>query len=313
MTAEAKRAGARPGVELAVGAMLLSAACWGLATVMTKAALGGMPPFTLLVIQLAASVSFLWSAVAATRSLPCRHGRALRAAATGLLEPGLAYGAGVPGLALTTAANASIIGATEPALVILVAWLLLRARPDPGLLVALLVAMVGVALVIGSDLHGLGHGDPCGDALVLLGTLFAAIYVVASSRLVTHIAPLPLAALQQSVGLGAALTLLASALTLGVEQLPSAVTPGLGLLAVASGVVQYALSFWFYLFGVKVLPVGVAGLFLTLIPVFGVGGATIFLGERVTPLQALGAVLILATLAVIAWRTRISARSGEST
>lgn len=308
--------GPRPvPLPLAVGAMVLSAACWGLATVLAKDVLAVMPPFPLLAIQLTASVLFLWLAVAVTRAQVPPQPVAGRAAATGLLEPGLAYGLGVPGLALTSATNASIIGAVEPVLIVLVAWVLLGSRPDGRLVVAVLVATLGVALV---SLTGLGKssgGHVGGDALVLLGTLFAALYAVLSSRTVLHVAPLSLAALQQSAGLAAALVLLAASAGLqGLAPGPDAWWSGIAdprivadprVLAVAalSGVVQYALPFWFYLIGIRGLPVAVAGLFLTLIPVFGVGGAVLFLGEGFALLQALGAVLTIGALVTVARRT----------
>lgn len=288
---------ARRSVLLAIAAMVLSAACWGSATVMTKGALDQVPPFTLLAIQLASSVAFLWLAAAVMRTRIALEPGTARAAATGLLEPGLSYGLSVPGLALTTAANASIIGAAEPALIILVAWALFRHRPGAWLALAVLMAMLGIVLVTLSNLEGPGRGDPWGDLLVLLGTVFAALYVVSSSRFVTRIAPLPLAALQQSVGLIAALILLAGALLVGGERLPAAISTEMIVLAAASGIVQYALAFWFYLIGLKVLPPGVAGLFLALIPVFGIGGAAIFLGEALMITQGAGAILII--LAVI--------------
>jgi hypothetical protein len=101
----------RPGLDRA-GAMLAmvgSAACWGGAIVMTKGELGAIPPFTLLAIQLLASVGFLWLAVLAVRLKIGPVRPAVRAASTGVFEPGLAYAVGVPGLALTTAGNASVV------------------------------------------------------------------------------------------------------------------------------------------------------------------------------------------------------------
>jgi drug/metabolite transporter (DMT)-like permease len=145
-------------------------------------------------------------------------------------------------------------------------------------------------------------GHVGGDALVLLGTLFAALYVVLSSRTVLHVAPLPLAALQQGAGLAAALVLLAGVvLVQGGPVLPPVGGTTLAMAAL-SGVVQYALPFWFYLIGIRGLPVAVAGLFLTLIPVFGVGGAVLFLGEGFAPLQAVGAILTIGALVAVVRR-----------
>ena len=58
-------------------------------------------------------------------------------------------------------------------------------------------------------------------------------------------------------------------------------------------------AFWFYIVGLKRVPASTAGQFLNLIPIFGVTGAAIFLGERLGPMQWLGAILILAAVAGI--------------
>jgi drug/metabolite transporter (DMT)-like permease len=295
-----------PGVHraVAVAAMVGSAACWGGATVMTKGALGVFPPFTLLTIQLSASVAALWIAVVLLRLRVGPVRPALRAASTGVFEPGLAYAVGVPGLALTTAGNASVVAAMEPVFVILLVWVAFGLRPDARVAAAIAAAFAGVCLVSLPDLSGLGEGDVRGDALVLLGTAFAAVYVVASSRFVADTAPLVLTALQQSVGLAVALSVLAVAVVSGFERLPALPGRDMLLLAVGSGLVQYALAFWLYLVGLRHLPVSVAGLFLTLTPIFGVAGGMLFLGESVTALQLVGAVLILGAVATVVRRSR---------
>ncbi len=291
----------RPGLGrgVSVAAMVGSAACWGGATVMTKGALDAIPPFTLLSIQLTSSVALLWLAVFVFGLRVGSGWPALRAASTGVFEPGLAYAIGVPGLALTTAGNASVVAALEPVFIILLAWAVFRKRP--GLLVssAITVALLGVCLVTLPDLSGLGQGDLRGDALVLLGTAFAAVYVVASSRLVVDTSPLVLTCLQQSMGLMIVMTLTVLALGTGSEPLPAGLPRDMLLLGVVSGCVQYALAFWLYLVGLRGLPVSVAGLFLTLTPVVGVIGGMLFLGESLAPLQLAGAVLIVGAVGVM--------------
>jgi drug/metabolite transporter (DMT)-like permease len=269
---------------------------------MTKGALAAIPPFTLLAIQLLSSVGALWLVILALRVRIGPVRPALKAASTGVFEPGLAYAVGVPGLALTTAGNASVVAAMEPVFVILLVWAAFGIRPDRIVAGAVALAVAGVCLVSLPDLSGLGAGDIRGDVLVLLGTGFAAIYVVTSSRLVADTAPLVLTCLQQSVGLAVALLVLTGALLTGAERLPEAPGAEMLALAVASGLVQYALAFWLYLVGLRRLPVGVAGVFLTLTPVFGVAGGMLFLGESATALQLFGAALILGAVATVVRR-----------
>jgi hypothetical protein len=98
-----------------------------------------------------------------------------------------------------------------------------------------------------------------------------------------------LTCLQQSVGLGVALLVLAVARLAGHERLPE--TPQAGILAfpVASGLVQYALAFWLHLVGLRRLPVGVAALFLTLTPFFGMAGDAVLAKARAAAASRRGA------------------------
>src|SRR4051794_2212692 len=173
MSTAALNAGRSPalGRAMAIAALVGSAASWGLATVMTKATLATLPAFTLLAIQLTGSVSCLWIAVLLLRK-PVRLDRgSRRAALSGLLEPGFAYAVTIPGLSLTSAATTSMIGAVEPVLVCAVAWLMLRERPRPAILAAILGAAVGAALVTFSGPSSAEASAPLlGNLLVLAGT-----------------------------------------------------------------------------------------------------------------------------------------------
>jgi drug/metabolite transporter (DMT)-like permease len=274
-----------------------SAACWGLATVATKGQLGAVPPMPMLVIQLCASVAFLWTAVLVTRT-PVRLDRsALRASLSGLLEPGLAHTFGTAGLALTTASATTLIAAAEAPATVLLAWLFLRERIGPKTLLVAAVAGVGVGLVILPDLDGLGGGSLAGDGLVGVATLLAAVYVIVSRRLIGGMAALPLVTLQQTVGLlWATLALLVAAalgwVPLGLSGLSSRTIA----LAALTGVLQYAVAFWLWLIGLRHLPASRATLFLSLIPVFGVAGGALALGERLGPTQWIGAAVVLAAV-----------------
>ncbi|MFG1420186.1 DMT family transporter [Roseixanthobacter liquoris] len=287
-----------------ISAVTASAACWGLATVLSKDVLHTMAPFTMLALQLAGSVGFLAMAFLLRGGRLPGGGRALSVAWPGLLEPGLAYGVSVPGLALTSATNATVLNTAEPVLICLLAFVLLGVRTSAWVLGCSAFAMVGVLLVTLSGDAGGGEGaagDLRGDALVFLGTAFAALYVVASSRMVAGLPTLTLALLQQTVGLLFALGLLAVALATGWERWEA---PPLGavLVAVLTGVVQYAMAVWLYLTALRSLPAPVAGGFLALIPVFGVGGAVLLLGERLAPMQMLGGALVVAAMVAMAAR-----------
>lgn len=299
--AEAPAARRAPAYGVAIAAAVLSAACWGSATVMSKAVLAHMPPLTLLTVQLTASIAVLWLAVLVLRCRVRLDRQSRRASLSGLLEPGLAYTFGIVGLALTTASSAALLGAAEPLFILCLAWLVLKERVGVAMLPLAAMATLGILLVMFPDAGSLpGQGSVTGDLLVLTGTFFAALYVIATRRLVRVLDPLSLSALQQSVGLLWTLGALLVALGFGLSALGLARVPlGILLLAALSGVVQYALAFWFYLFALQSLPASVAGFYLTLIPVFGLAAAFLFLGESLTGLQWAGALCVIAAVAAI--------------
>lgn len=280
-----------------VAAGVLAAACWGFALVMTKGALKYIPPLTLLVVQLIASNVFLWIVLAARRLPLPPHRKVLKLGITGVLEPGLTYTFAVVGLTHTTASSAALIGATETIMIIVFAWLLLHERVGLPLIALASLALVGVALVmINVDSTKSGSDPSLGNLMIFIGTFCAALYVVLTRRIVINVDPLVLLALQQAFGLFWALAIWPVGLLGGEAAALPVVRSGALAWAAASGIIQYAVAFWFYLIALKGVRASLASLFLTLIPVFGVGGAYLFLSEQLTAAQWTGAAFIVLAL-----------------
>ena len=274
--------------------MVLAAACWGLGTIATKAVLDEIPPLTLLVIQLTVSISFLWL-IFLIRRRPLSLGKEMkRLSLAGLLNPGLAYTFALIGLSMTNASMSSLIWAAEPALILGLAWLMLKERPTNLTLIFSLVAIMGAILVIGVSPGLDNDGLLLGNLLIVLAVLCCAIYTVLSRKSVEKVNPLSLTAVQQSVSLGwALLILLIWQFNRGTFDTLGNLEPNSWFWAIISGLVYYALAFWFFISGLRQMPATEAGLYLNLIPIFGIVGAYIFLGERLTPIQWIGALLIL--------------------
>ncbi len=273
--------------------MLLAAACWGFATVMTKGALASVPPLTLLVVQLTVSLVFLWSSLATQRVRLPRGREVMQLGLIGVLNPGIAYTLGLLGLTLTTASMSTLIWAVEPILILGLAWLILCERLTRPLIALSALAIVGVILVVG--IHpGLGlTSSIVGNLLILAGVFCCALYTVLIRRAGVHADPLLIVTLQQTFAMAWALLIWPIELLNGGAAGLAAITAGAWFWAATSGIFYYALAFWFYVTGLKKMPASLAGLFLNLIPIFGVSGAYLFLGERLGIVQWLGAVLIL--------------------
>lgn len=294
------RSGMGPDHRKGVAAATLAALCWGTATVMSKAALSDLPPVSLLVLQLAASVVLLWIVVGLRRTPSGSPGDVLRYAWLGLLEPGLAYLLGLIGLVDVKAGGATLIQSSEAIMIVCASAVLLRERPGGRFLGLSTVAFAGLALALGLFRPGDATGnDPFGVILIFAATATAAVYVVLSSRVATSADPVAIVAWQQTAALGFALLLLPSDWMLAPQGPALPGSPELWLVVLTSGVLQYALAFSLYMLALRAVSANVAGSFLNLTPVFGLGIAFLFLDERLSPVQLAGTAVTIAAVVLI--------------
>ncbi len=70
--------------------------------------------------------------------------------------------------------------------------------------------------------------------------------------------------------------------------------------AVIAGVLYYAVAFWFYINGLRRVRPAIAGMFLNLIPIFGLTASRLLLDERLSGRQWVGAALIVTAVVAIA-------------
>jgi len=279
--------------------MVLAAACWGSATVISKGVLAYFPALTLMVIQLTASIACLWTALVAKRVRIAFDRRILLPALLGLLSPGLADTISLFGLTLTTVSMNTLIWDFQPIVIIGLALVILRERVTRPLAAFSLLATLGVVLVAGVDLNARGNGILIGNLLTLVGVFFCSAYIVLTRRIVSILDALPLVALQQTVSWVGVLAIWTTELMGHPPQNFLTISPAIWGWAVLSGAVYYGLAFWLYITGLKRTSASVAGFFINLVPIFGIAGAYIFLTERLSPIQWVGAILILFSVANI--------------
>ncbi|KUM25883.1 hypothetical protein AU467_23790 [Mesorhizobium loti] len=216
----------------------------------------------------------------------------------GLLNPGWAYTLAMFGLAKTPASVTTLLWAFEPILTLVLAWAFLKERIDRRLIFLVALATFGVVLVGGPTSGSPAAMLNAGSALILAGVLCCAVYTILARNLIAD--PLFTVAVQQSVALGWMLAIWP--LELRSIDPPSIADVPLRDIAtvILSGLLYHALAYWLYLRALRSMLASVAGSFFNLIPVFGLTGSFVFLGERLTLLQWLGAALIVgAAMAVL--------------
>lgn len=277
--------------------LVAAAACWGTATVISKRAVDEIDPLTLLPIQLTVSAVVLAIATAIARERPRDVPRLRPIAALGVLNPGLAYALSLAGLARITASTSVLLWTAEPILILGFAYLLLRQRITAALGVLSAAAVLGVVLIV---FQGDTSVDALGVALTLGGAAACALYAVLSSRLLLGAATVAVVLVQQLSALGFAVALLAASSVVADPASLAGVSAAGWASAFASGVLYYGVAFCFYLAGLRHLPAGYVGLFINLVPVFGIATGASFLGERLSGRQWAGAVLVLAAVSCAA-------------
>jgi drug/metabolite transporter (DMT)-like permease len=288
---------------LAIGCALLSSLSWGFGISAVKHALGYLPPAHLLLVQLVFSSLVIAALAAIERSSRPDLRRAFLGGATGILEFGLGYGVGTIGLYLTTASNTSLISTTEPFFVLLLAWLILREPMTRLMALCGIVAAAGLAMVVAPDMSHARLTLLSGDALLLLQYFCGGLYAIISRRIVADMAPLVLCTLQFAAGSVFVIALVLAAQALGLIGSWPPMTATALLWAFVSGMLQFALPFWLHLVALRHMPASVFSFFLALVPVFGVIGAMLFLGERLGAIQIVGGILLVGGLLPVARRS----------
>lgn len=281
-------------------AAVLAALCWGTATVMSKSALADVSPVSLLVLQLAGSVAVLWLVVWRQRTVSGRWREIMRYAWLGLLEPGLAYLLGLIGLTDMKAGAATLIQSSEAIMIVVASVVILRVAPTGRFLVLSIAALAGLVVALGLlDFSEATGNGVFGVTLMFFATAVAAIYVVLSSRIALKTSPIVIIAWQQTVALVFALVLLPVEWLLSPDGIGLPQSLRIWLLVLVSGIVQYALGFSLYMRALGSISANIAGSFLNLTPVFGLGIAFVFLDEMMTPLQLAGTAVTITAVMLI--------------
>ena len=233
-----------------------------------------------------------------SRGIPLRSEGSPLLGRLGLLNPGVAYALSLLGLTFITASLSVLLWALEPLLILALAGLFLRERITPTFIVLSLVAVAGMVLIVYDPSST--SGQWIGVALTVAGIACCAVYSVVTRRWIPDAKETSqVVVAQQGHALALALGLVLLVGFAGGTIVPTALTP-LGLAsAIGSGVLYYAGAYWFYLGALRHVPASFAAVSFYLIPIVGVAGGALLLGERLDPRQWLGAVIVLAAILAI--------------
>jgi drug/metabolite transporter (DMT)-like permease len=272
--------------------MLLVALIWGVNFSVTKGVFPRFPPLAFTGVRFAIASLLLLPLVhrleGPARLPPGVLGRLI---VLGLVGNTLYQLGFISGLDRTTASNSALIIGAMPSITAFLA-VALRLEPlRPRVLGGVLVATIGVMLVVAARGTGFGSATLSGDLLSLGAVLCWAGYTLGLRVVPPEVSPLRITAITTLAGMPG-LVLAGVPEMLGMDW--SAVGwqgwASLGYATVLSLLVAYVI--WNR--SVKVVGPSRTVIYMCLTPLIAVAAATVFLGERPMPLQAVGAALIIA-------------------
>lgn len=277
--------------------MLVVCLIWGLNFSITKAAFDQFPPLAFTAIRFAIASALLVPLVRRIEGAqPMPRGALRRLIVLGVVGNTLYQLGFISGLARTTASNSALILASMPSLVALLAAGLGFEPVRPRVIGGVLVATAGVVFVVLARGVGLGQGELAGDLLTMGAVFCWAGYTLGLRTLPTGVSPLRVTMVTTVAG--APGLMLAGAPELWGMHWGKVGPAGWAALAYAT-LLSLVLAYLIWNRSVQVIGPSRTVIYMCLTPLIAVAGAAVMLGERPQPLQAVGAVLILAGMLIV--------------
>ena len=209
------------------------------------------------------------------------------------------------GVSMSSALAAGVIMAGIPAAVALLSRIFLHERIALPTLLGIACAVAGIALVsLTKEADPARQTSILGSLLLIAAVVCEAVYVVIGKKLTGNVSPKRISALINLWGL-------ALVLPFGLWQALrfdfGSVAPGSWWLLVFYSIAASVVTVWLWMTGLKHVPASKAGIFTVLLPVSAATVGVLFLGERVSAMQAAG--LTLALVGLVLPHVRTSRRS----
>jgi drug/metabolite transporter (DMT)-like permease len=196
------------------------------------------------------------------------------------------------GLNYTTATNGVILNSFIPVMIVTMSWLFLREKLLPLQLVGVAISLVGVLTILseGRVQTLLGFRLNIGDIFIILSMAMWSVYTIMLRWRPAGLNVVSFLWIVAVIGNACVLPLWLGEMALG-HFVAWSWTNVAALLAV--GLFSSVLAYLFWNRGVEEVGANVAGLFVHLMPVFGIVLAWLFLSEELAAYHVMGIMLIL--------------------
>ncbi len=275
-------------------ALVAATACWGSSVVTIKIASQGLTTWAVTAIELTTTLVILAGVVVVGRVKLSKPSWGL--AFAGFLEPTLAYVLINGGMARTSGTHASLVIGLQSLLVVIMAAVFHKHIPSRRVMFGLALALAGLIAV--TSTRGSGTPTFSGDALVFLGVLCAAAYILVAHGVAEKYDSVELTFYQFLFGSLALVPVITYSVYNSHQSIVAGATPWQIGAAMTTGLFGSALGFLLYNKALQDVTPTLAGASLTLIPVFGLIFSALFLGEALTLGVLFGGMLVVAGVAI---------------
>lgn len=197
---------------------------------------------------------------------------------------------------------ASVLGNSQPLIVVVLAAIFLGERMTRSKWLTLTLGLAGVTLISSQVLAGPGAYGLSGMALALAASAGASAASVIFKRMSIPVNLLVITAWQLILG---SLPLLAVSVLIERDTQVIWNVQFVGLLLFLALVgTSFANAVWYWL--IQRDEVGRLTMFFFLVPIFGLGIAALAFGERISLLEGVGSVLTIAGIGVATWESRMA-------
>ncbi|QRI66805.1 DMT family transporter (plasmid) [Shinella sp. PSBB067] len=286
--------------------MFLLALMWGLSIPITKLGLGSIPPMTFTALRFLIAVPlFMFLARRELRVSRKAIPSIISLGVMGITLGNVAQSFGVQG---TSASVATILSATIPIFMVILAAIRFKQSVNPVQWSGLVAAFFGIALVAvgsGSGVDDMSKTTFAGVVWMLISAIGIACYYIWSAELAEKYGLMPVAAWNMLVGLLTVLPMAGWEMTRYPIEITVEALAAIAYLGVMVTVV--GLILWLYL--LKVVPARVAASVQYLQPVFGITASAFLFGDKLGLMFAVGVALVLAGLGLAASGKRANSSS----
>jgi drug/metabolite transporter (DMT)-like permease len=278
---------------------------WGLNFTVVKGALADFQPLTFNAIRFGTSSLFLLGMLwLSERRIGVQRkdlGRFVLLAIVGNTAYQLFF---IHGIALTSATNSALILATTPIFIILFGAFLNVEKITSRILQGVVLSFAGVVMIVLGSGNSLTFSDQSllGDLLIVANPICWSIYTVLSKPMLKEYSPLKLTTVTMAIG--AVPLVLVGIPSIG-QQNWSAISVNAWLGLAFSAFFAIGLGYVVWYTGVSRIGSARTSLYDNLVTVFAVASAWILLGESMTAIQIVGAVLVFVSLYAVRRKTKL--------